>query len=281
MFGMKLKLWSKTLLIVVCLVSCDSEESPKEVKMAATDSNVVQDDSDTLFQVRNQDIDGDEYLVLSNDETAEVDSNNALLLKVFIVVLEENVEERKTYRIRLPFIPGNGMIHPYIESLVEGLRIGEQGMRVVKSDKLFDENDVPVVRGLEKGKKVRVLVNLEEQFSPQEYKGITYYTIADSASNKIEKGKQVAIHYNSYLLNQKKLVFSTSGVQGRPHIFTYGKDKQLPGLEALLELANVGDEFIAIFPPEMAYGDKQFSDMIPANSTLVYHITMVGQRTPK
>lgn len=43
---------------------------------------------------------------------------------------------------------------------------------------------------------------------------------------------------------------------------------------------NVGSKYKFVIPPELAYGDQE-SPAIPANSTLVFEVELLGIETPE
>lgn len=82
---------------------------------------------------------------------------------------------------------------------------------------------------------------------------------------------EVRVHYEGTLLDGT--VFDSSYRTGQPVVFTLGR--LIPGWIEGIQLMRPGDEFILYVPAKLGYGDSD-SGPIPANSTLVFRIELLG-----
>jgi FKBP-type peptidyl-prolyl cis-trans isomerase FkpA len=96
-------------------------------------------------------------------------------------------------------------------------------------------------------------------------------------------GSTVTVDYTGWLYDptksdKKGLQFDTS-VGKTPFQFTLGAGQVIEGWEKGVPGMNVGGTRRLIIPPSLAYGDTR-SGAIPANSTLVFDITMIAIAAP-
>ncbi|KIM40205.1 hypothetical protein M413DRAFT_446370 [Hebeloma cylindrosporum] len=87
-----------------------------------------------------------------------------------------------------------------------------------------------------------------------------------------KKGNTVRMRYVGKLTNGKVFDKNTSG---KPFTFHLGKGEVIKGWDEGIVGMQVGGERRLTIPPKMAYGSKKMSD-IPANSTLVFEVKLVG-----
>jgi FKBP-type peptidyl-prolyl cis-trans isomerase len=82
----------------------------------------------------------------------------------------------------------------------------------------------------------------------------------------------VKVHYHGTLLNGT--VFDSSVERGQP--ISFPLNRVIRGWTEGLQLMKVGDKFKFTIPPDLAYGDRSPSPKIPAGSTLVFEVELLG-----
>jgi len=82
----------------------------------------------------------------------------------------------------------------------------------------------------------------------------------------------VNVHYHGTLLDGT--VFDSSVERGQP--ISFPLNRVIPGWTEGLQLMKVGDKFKFEIPPNLAYGANSPSPKIPANSTLVFEVELLG-----
>ena len=87
-------------------------------------------------------------------------------------------------------------------------------------------------------------------------------------------GKEVTVHYTGVFAADGKK-FDSSVDRGVPFTFTLGSGMVIKGWDIGVEGMKVGGKRILVIPPQFAYGDKDYGP-IPANSTLVFQIELLG-----
>ena len=89
-------------------------------------------------------------------------------------------------------------------------------------------------------------------------------------------GKGVSVHYTGTLTDGSK--FDSSLDRGHPFDFTLGAGMVIVGWDEGVAGMRVGGKRRLTIPPEKAYGDRGFGDIIPPGSTLVFEIELLDVR---
>lgn len=88
-------------------------------------------------------------------------------------------------------------------------------------------------------------------------------------------GKRVSVHYTGTLTNGKK--FDSSLDRGKPFGFTLGAGEVIKGWDQGVAGMKVGGKRKLTIPADLAYGNRAIGgDLIPANSTLVFEVELLG-----
>lgn len=96
----------------------------------------------------------------------------------------------------------------------------------------------------------------------------------------IKKGDTAIVQYTGVVWKtddpSNGQVFDSSWTSGSPVSLQVEKGQIVPGLVTALAGQRVGSQVLAILPPSQAYG-KQSTSTIPANSTLVFVVDVLGK----
>jgi peptidylprolyl isomerase len=90
----------------------------------------------------------------------------------------------------------------------------------------------------------------------------------------VEIGDKVTLHYSGFLWSSGAK-FDSSWDTGAPVQWDLTETGFIKGFVDALDGAVVGSQVLAVIPPSAGYGD-QASETIPANSTLVFVIDILG-----
>ena len=119
-------------------------------------------------------------------------------------------------------------------------------------------------------------ITLPSSGPPSEYRETT---LRSGSGATVEEGDLVTVHYTGVVWDSGE-VFDSSWTRAAPARFPAqeGSATQqgvVPGFADALIGSQVGDQILAVLPPEVAYGEEGTSG-IPANSTLVFVIDVLG-----
>lgn len=96
------------------------------------------------------------------------------------------------------------------------------------------------------------------------------------AGEEAVSGKGVSVHYTGTLTDGSK--FDSSLDRGQPFDFILDAGMVIKGWDQGVAGMKVGGKRRLTIPPELAYGDRGFGDVIPPGSTLVFEIELLAVR---
>ena len=103
--------------------------------------------------------------------------------------------------------------------------------------------------------------------------GLKYQVMKKGTGTASPKASDtVKVHYHGTLMDGT--VFDSSVQRGEP--ISFPLNGVIPGWTEGLQLMKVGDKFKFEIPPNLAYGANSPSPKIPANSTLVFEVELLG-----
>jgi len=112
--------------------------------------------------------------------------------------------------------------------------------------------------------------------------GLKYKVLKLGTGTPVADDKEVAFHWTGYLASDSSYSTSFGTSKGEePFYFVTGKKQVIKGAEEGLALMKVGDRYLFVMPPELAYGVKGSGKSIPPNSTLVFDYEVMSVSEPK
>jgi peptidylprolyl isomerase len=88
------------------------------------------------------------------------------------------------------------------------------------------------------------------------------------------KNKKVSVHYTGWLTSGKS--FDSSRERDQPIEFPFDSGMVIKGWDIGLSSMKVGGKRRIIIPAELAYGDRDMGDTIPAGSMLVFDVELMA-----
>ena len=134
-----------------------------------------------------------------------------------------------------------------------------------------------------------LIIICNNTFAMEEPKELIINDIEVGDGRTAVKGKEVAVHYTGWLFDSKLEVsefceakgkqFDSSVERGMPFQLSLGQGMVIQGWEeGLIGMKEDGKRCLVI-PPSMGYGNRAVGNgLIPANSTLIFEIILLGVR---
>lgn len=104
--------------------------------------------------------------------------------------------------------------------------------------------------------------------------GLQYIDITSGTGAAAQAGQTANVNYTGWLLNGTK--FDSSLDRGQPFSFPLGGGQVIKGWDEGVVNMHVGGKRRLIVPPDLAYGNKGAGGVIPACSTLVFDVDLLG-----
>jgi FKBP-type peptidyl-prolyl cis-trans isomerase len=104
--------------------------------------------------------------------------------------------------------------------------------------------------------------------------GLQYWDIKVGTGQMANDGDHVKVHYTGWFTDGKK--FDSSVDANQPYSFTIGKGDVIKGWDEGVTGMKVGGKRQLRIPPQLAYGDAGFKNIIPPNATLIFDVQLLG-----
>jgi FKBP-type peptidyl-prolyl cis-trans isomerase FkpA len=98
--------------------------------------------------------------------------------------------------------------------------------------------------------------------------------LKEGAGDEALAGKTVSVHYVGTLTDGS--TFDSSRTRGKPFAFKLGAGQVIAGWDQGVTGMRVGGLRKLTIPPDLGYGARGFPPVIPANSTLVFEVELLG-----
>jgi FKBP-type peptidyl-prolyl cis-trans isomerase len=109
--------------------------------------------------------------------------------------------------------------------------------------------------------------------------GLKYQDLVVGNGPMAEEGTPVVVNYTGWLTDGTK--FDSSYDPGRqPLPFTIGAGMVIRGWDEGVKGMRVGGKRKLTIPADLAYGERGYPPVIPANSTLVFEVEFLGVKQP-
>ncbi len=104
--------------------------------------------------------------------------------------------------------------------------------------------------------------------------GLQYWDIKAGTGDAAKEGDHVKVHYTGWFTTGKK--FDSSVDANSPYDFTLGKGEVIKGWDEGVTGMKVGGKRQLRIPPELAYGESGYKDIIPPNANLIFDVQLLS-----
>lgn len=104
--------------------------------------------------------------------------------------------------------------------------------------------------------------------------GLQYWDIKIGTGQEAKSGDKVKVHYTGWFTSGKK--FDSSVDAHQPYSFTLGQGSVIKGWDEGVAGMKVGGKRQLRIPPELAYGENGYKNIIPPNSTLIFDVQLLS-----
>jgi FKBP-type peptidyl-prolyl cis-trans isomerase len=108
--------------------------------------------------------------------------------------------------------------------------------------------------------------------------GIIKALVIEGKGEIIPKDVRAIVHYTGKL--QDGSVFDSSVRRGMPFEFNIGRREVILGWDLGVATMRKGESCVLTCKPDYAYGGREIAGLIPANSTLVFEVELLGWKNP-
>ncbi len=111
---------------------------------------------------------------------------------------------------------------------------------------------------------------------PTTLSGLAYEDTVEGTGKAASAGKTAVVHYTGRLTDGT--VFDSSHKRGEPFEFILGAGRVIKGWDEGVGTMKVGGKRTLTVPPDLGYGARGASGVIPPNATLVFDVELLDLR---
>jgi FKBP-type peptidyl-prolyl cis-trans isomerase len=176
---------------------------------------------------------------------------------------EIEVNDKAIYKGLLDGLSGNSLLSDSLkDEIIDRYNTELNNRRAEKERKILEKNRADGLAFMASNKISEGVIELPN--------GLQYKVLKTGNGSKPGDSDTVKIHYRAMFIDRS--VFDMTYDRGPAAVKL---NELVPGLSQGIRLMNPGSIYELFIPPELAYGDQTFANVIPAGSTLIYSIELI------
>jgi FKBP-type peptidyl-prolyl cis-trans isomerase len=176
---------------------------------------------------------------------------------------EIEVNDKAIYKGLLDGLSGNSLLSDSLkDEIIDRYNTELNNRRAEKERKILEKNKAEGLAFMAANRNNDGVIELPG--------GLQYKILKAGSGNPAGDNELVKIHYRAMFIDRS--VFDMTYDRGPAAVKL---NEMAPGLSQGIRLMNTGSIYELYIPPELAYGDQTFADVIPAGSTLIYSIELI------
>ncbi len=105
--------------------------------------------------------------------------------------------------------------------------------------------------------------------------GLQYEDVVVGSGKMAEPGMNVSVHYTGWLNDEARTKFDSSVDRGQPFQFQLGASQVIAGWDEGVKGMRIGGKRKLTIPPDLGYGARGASGVIPPNATLLFDVELL------
>ncbi len=105
--------------------------------------------------------------------------------------------------------------------------------------------------------------------------GLQYEDLTVGSGKMAEPGMNVSVHYTGWLADSARTKFDSSHDRSQPFQFQLGGGQVIQGWDEGVKGMRIGGKRKLTIPPDLGYGARGASGIIPPNATLVFDVELL------
>lgn len=176
---------------------------------------------------------------------------------------EIEVNDKAIYKGLLDGLSGNSLLSDSLkDEIIDRYNTELNNRRAEKERKILEKNRADGLAFMASNKNSEGVIELPN--------GLQYKVLKEGNGPKPGVNDTVKIHYRAMFIDRS--VFDMTYDRGPAAVKL---NEMAAGLSQGILLMNTGSIYELYIPPELAYGDQTFANVIPAGSTLIYSIELI------
>lgn len=174
----------------------------------------------------------------------------------------------------LPFLVGYGMQTKGWDLALNEMRVGDEALVIIPSQLARGELGVKgyIPPNADNYLEIKIIRKLKPT---SEVRGTKIWLVEESKKSKQRFGRGKSILFHAMASTQTNQLFVNTYRNNQPFTYTLGDKGLVPGLQNALTNAKKWDRMYVVVPPEEAYGNSGYLDIVAPGQSVFYNLLVI------